>query len=119
METRRLRALQPPSEVEKMLDAIILGATQLPKGSRQIRDAGELPTPLQVIVIRATQEGRVWSCWANNFETWLFTCEMSLSLSRERGVPVLLVNRYAERGELEDSASWVAYADGKWFRCPE
>ena len=117
MDTRRLRALQPPAEVEKLLEAFVSSRELLPKGCYPIRDPGALPAPLQVVVVRATQEGRVWACWANNFDTWLFTCEMSLSLSRERGVPVLVVNRYGERGELEESAAWVSDPQGKWTRC--
>jgi hypothetical protein len=44
---------------------------------------------------------------------------MSLALSRERGAPVLLVNRYAESGELKDAGSWMTDHDGKWRRCAD
>ena len=119
METRRLRALQQPSQVERLLEAYISRAGVLPKDSFQIRDSTALPSPLQKLVGRAASEGRVWSCWANNFEFWLFTCEMSLTLSRERREPVLLVNRYAESGELQDAGTWMMNPEGKWQRCSE
>jgi hypothetical protein len=119
MDTRRLRALQPPAEVEKLLQALVSSRNLLPKGSYPIRDPSALPAPLQVIVVRATQEGRVWACWASSFETFLFTCEMSLPLSRERGAPVIVVNRYGERGELAEAAAWVADPRGTWLRCSE
>lgn len=117
METRRLRILQKPSEVQKQLEEVVLNGDLLPKGCYQIRDPSALPASLQVLVVRSTQDGRVWSCWANTFDTWLFTCEMSLSRSREHGVPVLLVNRYDQRGELENSSSWMSDSKGKWLRC--
>jgi hypothetical protein len=39
---------------------------------------------------------------------------MSLPLSRERGAPVLQVNRYDEKGELKDAGSWTTDPEGKW-----
>jgi hypothetical protein len=116
METRRLRALQAPAEVERMLEQVVLTNQLLPKGCHPLRDVSALPAPLQAVLERAAEEGRAWACWASNFDTYLFTCEMSLSLSRERGVPVLLVQRYGERGELQEAGSWASYSEGKWTR---
>ena len=119
METRRLRTIQQPSHIERLLDALVSRANLLPKDCYQIRDPGTLPTQLQTLIAQAAQEGRVWRCWANSYETCLFTCEMSLPRSRERGVPVLLVNRYGESGELQDAGSWMSDAEGKWRRCAD
>jgi len=44
---------------------------------------------------------------------------MSLPRSRERGVPVLMVNRYTESGELQDAGSWMSDPEGKWRRCAD
>jgi hypothetical protein len=44
---------------------------------------------------------------------------MSLPLSRERGSPVLLVNRYSESAELQDAGSWMSDQEGKWRRCAD
>jgi hypothetical protein len=44
---------------------------------------------------------------------------MSLALSRKRGVPVLLVNRYGESGELKDAGTWTMDPEGKWRRCTD
>jgi hypothetical protein len=44
---------------------------------------------------------------------------MSLALSRERGAPVLQVNRYEESGELKDAGSWMTDHDGTWRRCAD
>ena len=49
-------------------------------------------------------------------ETHLFTCEMSLPLSRERGTAVLLVNRYNDKAELKDSGTWLEDPQGRWRR---
>jgi hypothetical protein len=119
METVRLRKIQQPSQVERLLDLLISRGSYLPQDSFQIRNAAELPAQLQVIVIRAKQEGRVWVCWASSLEMILFTCEMSLARSRERGSPVLLVNHYNEIGELKDSGSWITGPDGNWQRCAD
>jgi hypothetical protein len=119
METRRLRTIQQPSNVERLLETLVSRANFLPKDSYQIRDPSALSSQLQAVLTRALQEGRVWGCWANSYETWLFTCEMSLPLSRERGAPVLLVNRYSESGELTDAGSWMTNPDGKWRRCED
>ena len=61
--------------------------------------------------------GHVWACWADNFHTWLFTCEMSLPLSHKRSAPVLEVSIYDEAGELKEAGSWVAGRGGNWSRC--
>src|SRR6266404_8657811 len=114
METRRLRTLQQPSQVLKLLEAFVARGDLLPEGCYQIRDPGALPSPLKLVLTRAIEEGRVWASWANAHDTWLFTCELSLALSRERGAPVLLVSRYAESGELKDAGSWMTDLDGKW-----
>jgi hypothetical protein len=42
---------------------------------------------------------------------------MSLALSCERGVPVLLVNAYGEDAELTDSGVWRYDLSGTWSRC--
>ena len=56
------------------------------------------------------------ACWADSYHGWLFTCEMSLPLSRERGAPVLQVDLYDEAGELKDTGIWVTDPEGKWTR---
>jgi hypothetical protein len=116
METVRLRKLLQPSQIEVLLEALVSRGNLLPKDCYRIRDPQTLPSQLQMIVARAVSEGRIWACWANAHYTWLFTSEMSLHLSRERGTPVLLVNRYSENGELEDTGPWMADAAGRWQR---
>jgi len=117
METMRLRNLQQPSQTEALLEALVSRGNLLPKDAYRIRDVSALSPQLQSIVGRATSEGRIWASWATPHYLWLFTCEMSLQLSRERGAPVLLVTRYGENGELQDTGPWTADAEGKWQRC--
>jgi len=119
METRRLRTIQQPSHIERLLDALVSRANLSPKDGYQIRDPAALPPKLQTLITQATQEGRVWGCWVNSFETCLFTCEMSLARSRERGSPVLMVNRYGESGELQDAGAWTSDPEGVWRRCAD
>jgi hypothetical protein len=119
METRRLRTIQQPSHIERLLEALVSRANLLPKDCYQIRDPAALPSALQAVIAQAAREGRVWGCWANSYETCLFTSEMSLPRSRERGSPVLLVNRYSESGELQDAGSWMSDQEGKWQPCAD
>jgi hypothetical protein len=119
VETRRLRTLLQPSQVERLLETLVSHGGLRPEGSYQIRDPAALSPPLQIVLNRAVQEGRVWAAWATSYETWLFTCEMSLALSRERGTPVLQVNQYGEGGELKDAGSWTTDPDDRWRRCTD
>jgi len=86
VETLRSRKIQQPSKVERLLEVCISRSNILPKGSYQIRDPGAVPQRLRPILSQATEQGKVWSCWANNSDSWLSTCEMSLALSRGRGI---------------------------------
>ncbi|HEX4648586.1 MAG TPA: hypothetical protein VH111_07160 [Steroidobacteraceae bacterium] len=119
METLRLRRIQEPSRVERILDAYISRASLLPDDAYQIRDPSKLPENLQVLLARALKEGHVWSCWASGSHLWLFTCHMSLALSRERGAPVILVQLYGADGELKDSGTWRFDPVGNWTRCAD
>lgn len=119
METLRLRRIQEPSRVERLLEAYISRTSNLPDGSFQIRDPCELPRALQALLTRAIEEGHAWSCWARGPQIWLFTCHMSLELSRERGAPVILVRLYEEDAELKDSGAWRFDPLGNWTRCAD
>lgn len=117
METLRLRNLLQPGQTEILLETLVSRAGLLSKDAYRIRDPQALSPQLQMIITRATSEGRIWACWANPHSIWLFTGEMSLHLSRERGAPVLLVNRYDENAELEDTGPWTTDSAGTWQRC--
>lgn len=119
METLRLRRIQEPSRVERLLEAYISRTMILPHASYQLRDPRELPQSLQSVVARATAQGETWLCWAHSSHIWLFICEMSLALSRERGAPVLLVRQYNEDADITDSGSWRFDAPGAWTRCAD
>lgn len=119
METRRLRQLQEPTRVTSLLEAYISRTRILPKDAYQVRDRSELPNRVQTIVSRAIAQGQVWSGWARGDQLWLFTCEMSLPLSRERGAPVLIVRLHDEQGEVTDSGAWRYDPLGTWSRCAD
>lgn len=118
METLRLRRIQLP-HVGRLLDAYIARSDLLPKDAYQIRDPASVPASLRPILQEATRQGRVWSCWTNGADNWLFTCQMSLPPSRERGTPVLHVSRYDGGGALQDSGNWAADPRGLWRRLEE
>ena len=112
-----MRRIQQPSEVERLLEEFVSRGGFLPKTCDRIRDARELSSQLRRVLAGEIEQGRVWACWVNSFQTWLFTCEMSLASSRERGAPVLNVNLYDETGELKETGTWLADKQGKWTRC--
>lgn len=119
METLRLRRIQEPSRVERLLDAYIARTASLPPSSYQVRDSRELPQSLRSVVERATAQGETWACWAQGSHMWLFVCEMSLALSRERGSPVIVVRQYNEDGDVTDSGTWRFDTLGAWTRCAD
>jgi hypothetical protein len=116
-DTLRLRRLQEqPSGAERLLEAVVVRGKLVPDDAYRIRDPASVPRELRAIARIAT--GRAWSCWAQGFRHWLFIGEMSLSLSRERGAPVMQVDIYDEDG-LKDSSSWAPDRDGTWRRCAD
>lgn len=119
METVRLRRIQEPPRVQSLLEAFISRARIVPPDSYQVHGARSLPKPLRDVVVRATRQGQVWSCRARGTRIWLFTCDMSLPLSRERGAPVMLVRIYGEDAELMDSGNWRYDPLGTWSRCAD
>jgi hypothetical protein len=120
MNTIKLRKLQQqPSDVEQLLGAYIAGSGLLPSDAHQVLQRAEVPRELRTILVRATETGRAWSCRAHKFRTWLFTAEMSLPLSRERGAPVLQVSHFGDGGTIEASGCWMADQKGKWHRCED
>lgn len=115
-ETLRLRTLQQPSHVERLLENLVSHAELVPPGAHPLRDLASVPRELRSAAIQATKHGRAWSCWEHDFRNWMFTAEMSLALSRERGRPVLQVDVHDENG-FRHSGLWMADRDGKWSRC--
>lgn len=120
MDTLRLRRIQHPSKVDRLLESYIGGAGLLPKNACQIRTVVAVPAPLHGLVMQAIKRGNSWSCWTQgSTQTWLFTAEMSLPLSRKRGAPVLQVKLYGEDGLLRESGTVVTDRNGKWSRCAD
>jgi len=105
--------------VERLLETYVSRSDVLPEGSYQIRDPRALPTELRRVLIRATEQGQMCSAWVHGLGTWLFTCDMVMDMSRERGTPVLRVSLYNEDGELKDSGAWTHDHEGKWHRCAD
>ena len=119
MHTVSLRALQHPSHVDELLTELVQSVDELiPEGAYQILDQSSLPTALRRLARYALHTGHSWACWVDdNGRAWLFLAEMSLTLSRESGVPVLQVDQYGEDGQIRDTGKWIAAGDGKWQRC--
>jgi hypothetical protein len=93
------------------------GARRLPIGARPVIDGGELPSPLQKLVIKLHHSDQVWSAWIDEEDIWFFTAEMSLSLSREHGRPTLEVGSYNVDGTMKEWQPWVYLNEGTWQQC--
>ncbi len=119
VETLRLSKLQQsPSHIKRLLEALVVRAKLVPEDAYQVRLTSAVPEELRGVAELAAKEGRVWACWGHGFRAWLFTAEMSLDLSRERGAPVIQVNVYDEAG-VKDSGLWMPNGDGSWQRCAD
>ena len=118
METMRLRHILAPSRLDMLLDALVCHSNLVPEGVSRTRDLGALSQDLRTLVTRATQRGLVWGCWERGPDTWLVLGEMSLPLSRERGLPVLRIELYTDEG-LKETGLWTADRKGNWSRCSE
>ena len=105
-----------PSKVGELLESYISQSSVVPKGSFQIRQPGSAPPEVRKVLSQAVKEGQTWSCWVHGLHFFLFTCNMSRSLSRERGAPVLQVSLYGDDGGLRDRGSWMPDQHGKWCR---
>ncbi len=120
MDTTRLRTIQHPSALERLLDALVRKSEILPvQEMHSIRDPEALSPQLQQAVKAATSVGRAWRCWTDGRSTWLLTAEVVKAMSRQRRSPALQVNVYDASGELERSGVWVSEWDGKWRSAPQ
>jgi len=117
MQTSRLRSLQQPSRVDELFAAFATSVDGVPERARKIDDDCQLGEALQRVAIAARNKQQTCGGWTDGIVIWFFTAELSLSLSRERGCPVLQVESYTEQGQLKDSASWACGRDGTWRRC--
>jgi hypothetical protein len=113
---RLLCKIRHSSKVAELLESYVSQSDVVPKGSYQIHQPGSLPREVRKVLTQAVKEGQTWSCRVHGLHTWLFTCNMSRPLSRERGAPVLQVSLYGDDGGLRDQGSWIPDEHGKWCR---
>ena len=119
METMKLRAIQHPGHAGELLGGFIRHAENLPRDAHRLTRDSELTPALEKVAQRSLEEGLVWEAWTDDRAMWLWTCEVSLARSRERGMPVLEVRRYDETGAVEESGAWVLVGHDRWQRCNE
>lgn len=117
METIKPFAYQQPSRAQTLLESLLQARGRLPTGARPVIDRGELPSPLQKLVIKLHDSDQVWSAWIDEEHIWFFTAEVSLALSRERGRPTLEVGSYNVDGTMKEWQLWVCLNDGTWQQC--
>jgi hypothetical protein len=117
VETIRLRAVQQPSRVERLLVSFASNSGIVAEGSYLVRNPKVMAPLLQRAIAEVESKGHAWCCWTDDSRVWLITGELSLALSRECGSPVLDVRVYHEDGAIADSDCWLVDQDGKWRRC--
>ena len=113
---RMLCKIHRVSKAGELLESYISQSDVVPSGSYRIHEPSSVPREVRKALTQAVKEGQTWSCWAYGRHTWLFTCNMSRSLSRERGAPVLQVSLYGDDGGLRDCGAWTPNQHGKWCR---
>ncbi len=117
MQTMKLRAMQHPGQAVELLDSFILCEGRLPSESHRLTHGSQLTPSLEKLASRSLEDGNVWRAWTDDRVIWLWTCEVSLDRSRERGMPVMEVARYDESGTIEESGTWVCLGNDSWQRC--
>jgi|SRR6185437_10261983 len=115
----RLRSMQQPASVDRLLELFITSTNRVPANAYQTRTPSALSHDLRTLVQQARRKHRAWSAWTDDHGTWLFTAEMSLALSRERGAPVLEIHAYSEYAQLLEAAFWAQDRQGNWQRCAD
>jgi hypothetical protein len=119
METMRLRNIQQPKGVDRLLELFVTGTNRVPEKAYPVCARSALSNALKDRVQQAQHKHRAWSAWTNDHLTWLFTAEMSLALSRERGTPVLDILAYSDDGQLQEAGFWAQDKQGHWQRCAD
>jgi len=119
VETLRLKRIQLPTHVDELLHAFVRSAGIVPEDAYMVRDRNSLTEGIRDRILKAERNGRSWECWSDSIHTWLFTAEMSLDQSRERGTPVLQVSQFDEEGQLQETGSYVSDQRARWGRCSD
>jgi hypothetical protein len=117
MQTMKLRSIQDPGHAGELLESFIRREGHLNDLSRELKTERQLTPSLEKLAQRSLDDGGVWRAWTDDREMWLWASEMSLALSRERGMPVMEGRRYDEYGNVEDSGTWVRVHSDEWQRC--
>src|ERR1700751_1775252 len=77
METMRLRIIQQPKTVDRLLESFVTGTSLVPPDAYQLRTASALPHhALKSAAHQAQQKDRAWCAWTDDNRTWLFPAEM-------------------------------------------
>ncbi len=117
METIKLRTPQLPSQLELLLDSLVMNQHWVPADVPRVTDRSELSAASQKLAIKAVEADGTWRAWRSHDGIRLFIAEMSMELSRERGRPALKVSYYNDEGRLQQYSLWVQLTDGGWQRC--
>jgi len=119
METVRLRGIQQPGNLDRLLGSFIIGTNRVPGNAYQVYTRSGLSHVMKSLVQQAQKKQKAWCAWTDDRLTWLFTAEMSLALSRERGMPVLEIHAYSCHGELQETGFLAQDRQGIWHRCAD
>jgi hypothetical protein len=119
VETLRLKRLQEPTHVDELLHSFVQSRGLVPEDTYVVRDRSGLPEGMRDRILKAERNGQSWECWSDGNHTWLFTAEMSLAESRERGLAVLRVSQFDAEGQLQETGCYVSDQHARWGRCSD
>ena len=114
MKTMKLRTFQQPSRLQSLLDSLVKSRNWVPAGAVRVSDRSELSSALQKLAVKVLKTEGAWRAWLGHDGVRFFTVDMSMELSRERGLAALKVSYYDDKGSLQQYGLWIQLADGAW-----
>lgn len=117
MDTTKIIGFRHPSQVELLLESLVLSRKRLSSRARRLTDRSELPSVLQRIAIRATRAGKSWSAWAEDDTLSFYIAEMTPARVGGQQCPALKVTAYGRAGRIEEYGIWARPGRGEWRRC--
>jgi hypothetical protein len=113
MATQSLRLASQPTQVDSLLDSLIVSQQYVPDAAQRIRFRDELPLRLQLRA-RQVRDG-VWRAWTDGLCIWFVAAKLIPEVSREVSRHALHVSFIDMDGRLASSAVWTLNSDGRWI----
>jgi len=117
VDTSKILGFRHPSQVELLLESLVMSRKCLPSRARRLTDRSELPSALQRIAIQTTGAGKSWSAWTEDEGIWFYAAEMTPARLSGQKCPVLKLQAYSRKGRIEEYGLWARTGRNGWQRC--